>query len=97
MPSVLRAATIQRGLLTGMGKRREEMTVRVVPLLDTVDSGLSGILSVAERVELVETLTREAWAISGKPLPTYSRADCPVRVASLHAGLMERIHRSHES
>ena len=32
------------------------------------------------RMELAWALTKAAWAMSGKPLPSYSRAEMPGRV-----------------
>ena len=32
------------------------------------------------RMELAWALTKAAWAVSGKPLPSYSRAEMPGRV-----------------
>lgn len=36
-------------------------------------------LSGAAAVALVAQLTRESWSESGLPLPTYTRADIPIR------------------
>jgi hypothetical protein len=33
--------------------------------------------TVDERIALVWTLTRRQWAFSGRPMPTYTRADMP--------------------
>lgn len=50
---------------------------------DAADAGLSGPSTAEERLALVETLTREAWALAGRPLPSYARGDAPVRVVAL--------------
>lgn len=42
--------------------------------------------TVEERLAAVWTMTLEAWAIAGKPLPTYERHEAPIRV----------IHRSED-
>ena len=59
------------------------MTVRVVPLTsrDAGDPRMGG--TVNERVAAVAVLTAAAWAASGKPLPTYTRAMIPVAVTTL--------------
>ena len=33
--------------------------------------------SIEERTALVWELTREAWALTGKPMPTYDRSEMP--------------------
>lgn len=40
-------------------------------------------LTPDQRMELVETLTRAAWAMSGKPWPSLPRDRWPVRVRRL--------------
>jgi hypothetical protein len=40
-------------------------------------------LTPDQRVELVETLTRAAWAMSGEPWPSLPRERWPVRVRRL--------------
>lgn len=42
--------------------------------------------SAEERIAAVWAMTLEAWAIAGKPLPTYERHETPIRV----------IHRSED-
>lgn len=39
--------------------------------------------TVEERLAAVAELTLEAWRLSGRPLPTYSRATMPIVVATL--------------
>ena len=36
-----------------------------------------------ERIGIVRELTERAWRLSGRPLPSYSRAEIPVRVTRL--------------
>lgn len=38
-----------------------------------------------ERLEMVEPLSREAFALAGSPLPTYTRTESPVVVRRLRA------------
>jgi hypothetical protein len=52
-------------------------------LYDAPDTGLSSPTTPEERIALVETLTREAWALTGRKLPEYLRHDAPVRVRRL--------------
>jgi len=41
---------------------------------------LSPTTTAEERVLMVEFLTRQAWAVSGLPVPTYLRREIPGRV-----------------
>jgi hypothetical protein len=58
-------------------------TVTLRGLRDAPDGGLSGPTSPEARLALVETLTREAWALAGGELPPYARCDAPVRLRPL--------------
>jgi hypothetical protein len=44
--------------------------------------------TLEDRVAAVAQLTAEAWRLSGRPFPTYTRATMPIVVATLkdHAG-----------
>jgi hypothetical protein len=47
---------------------------------------LDDLLSVTtpeERLRLVKELSERAWALSGRPVPCYSRSEIPVRVTRL--------------
>lgn len=59
------------------------MTARVVPLrsAEASDARMGG--TIDERVAAVAALTLEAWRLSGRPLPTYTRATMPVVVTTL--------------
>jgi hypothetical protein len=59
------------------------MTARVVPLSspEAGDSRMGG--TVKERLAAVAQLTAEAWRLSGRPLPTYTRATMPIVVSTL--------------
>ncbi|MFN2315450.1 MAG: hypothetical protein ABR551_03335 [Gemmatimonadales bacterium] len=59
------------------------MTVRTVPLAspEAGDPRMGG--SVAERVAAVAALSEEGWRLAGRPLPVYSRATMPIRLATL--------------
>jgi len=39
---------------------------------------LSLTTTAEERLEMVETLSVEAWALTGKPFPSYARHEMPV-------------------
>jgi hypothetical protein len=64
------------------------MTARVVPLAsdEAGDPRTGG--TAEQRLRAVEELTLEAWRLSGRPLPTYTRDTMPIVVATLreHAG-----------
>jgi hypothetical protein len=68
-----------------MATDRRDMTVRVVPLrsAEAGDSQIGG--TVAERPALVEVLSEQQWALTGRPLPTYTRATMPINVTTLRA------------
>ncbi len=56
------------------------MTVRVVSLhsREAGDSRMEG--TIAERLAMTRQLTERIWKLSGKPLPSYTRATMPVRI-----------------
>jgi len=59
-------------------KRRSIATVRLVSLEEAATdpfpvSGLEGILLAWE-------LSKQAWSLSGKPFPSYDRANLPIRL-----------------
>ena len=66
---------------------RSRMTIRVVPLSspEAGDPRTGGTL--VERLAAVTALTAEAWRLSGRPLPRYTRATMPIVVASRQAHL----------
>jgi hypothetical protein len=57
------------------------MTARVVPLSsrEAGDARTGGTL--VERLAAVAALTAEAWRLSGRPLPRYTRATMPIVVS----------------
>jgi hypothetical protein len=59
------------------------MTVRVVPLQsdEAGDARVGG--SRAERIALVAELSRRMWALTRRPLPSYTRQTMPLRVTHL--------------
>lgn len=66
-----------------MGKRRSNITARVVHLTspEAGDPRMGGTLE--ERVAAVAELTIAAWRLAGRPLPDYSRATMPIVVTTL--------------
>jgi len=61
-------------------------TLSIRRLHDVPDDGLSGPTTPAARLELVDTLTREAFALAGRAAPTYARHEAPVVVRPLRSG-----------
>jgi hypothetical protein len=45
---------------------------------------MSDYLTPAQRLQLLEDLTREAWMLSGRPIPGYSRSEIPVVLRRLN-------------
>jgi hypothetical protein len=62
---------------------RAQMTVRIVPLSspEAGDSRMGGTLE--QRLAAVVELTKEAWRLAGRSLPTYSRATMPIARGTL--------------
>lgn len=62
-----------------------EMSARVVPLgsAEADDRRMGG--TVAQRVAAVGELTRLAWTLAGRALPTYTRATMPIALLTLGA------------
>lgn len=44
---------------------------------------LTRTTTAEERLEMVETLSVEAWALTGKPIPVYARHEIPVTLRPL--------------
>ena len=59
---------------------RARWPVRRFPLGAEPGDDLSATTTPAERIAMVWTLTLEAWAVAGRPLPVYRRDETPVRV-----------------
>ena len=59
------------------------MTIRIVQQgsEEAGDARMGG--TVEERVAAVTALTLEAWRLSGRPFPVYTRATMPVTVTTL--------------
>lgn len=66
-----------------MRSDRSRMTARVVPLRsdDASDARVGG--TAEERLLLLAELSRRMWALTQRPLPTYTRSTMPVRLSTL--------------
>jgi hypothetical protein len=60
------------------------MTARVVPLRsdDASDARVGG--TAEERLALLAELSQRMWALTQRPLPSYTRSTIPVRISTLH-------------
>jgi hypothetical protein len=61
------------------------MTARVVPLRSREAGEPPCPPTLPERIALVTRLSREMWALTGRPFPSYSRATMPVALTRLGA------------
>jgi hypothetical protein len=63
--------------------RTPRVPVRIVPLssLEAEESYVEG--TIDERLALVARLSRRAWAATGRPIPSYTRATIPVIIRRL--------------
>jgi hypothetical protein len=59
---------------------RRTWPVRLVALGAEPREGLDRSTTPEERLAMVWSLTVEAWALSGQPMPAYPRAETPVRL-----------------
>jgi hypothetical protein len=59
------------------------MTARVVPLRsdEASDNRVAG--TAEERLAILADLSRRTWALTRRPVPEYTRATMPVRLATL--------------
>jgi hypothetical protein len=62
---------------------RRAMTARIVPLASDEASDARVVGTSGERLALVAELSRRMWAITKRPMPTYTRQTMPVRVTTL--------------
>ncbi|MEO7683079.1 MAG: hypothetical protein ABIU86_04015 [Gemmatimonadaceae bacterium] len=59
-------------------KERSSLRARIFPLGGEPSDDLSACTTVEERLQMVTALSAEAWALSGRPLPTYQRPEIPI-------------------
>ena len=62
---------------------RSQMTARIVPLNsdEAGDARVGG--TATERLALLRELSLRMWALTGQPVPEYTRQTMPVRITSL--------------
>lgn len=56
------------------------MPVRIFRLGEEPPDDLRETTTAAQRLEILCELTMRAWTLSGRPFPSYSRREIPVRV-----------------
>jgi hypothetical protein len=79
MPSVYsRSRYLEFSLPFNMTNHRTDMTARVVPLRSREAGEPPCPPTASERIALVTRLSREMWALTGRPLPSYTRKTMPV-------------------
>ncbi|MEJ7809871.1 MAG: hypothetical protein WKG32_05565 [Gemmatimonadaceae bacterium] len=59
---------------------RRTMPVRVIRLGEEPGDDLSASSTPEARIEMVAELSRRMWELTGRPTPSYARADIPGRV-----------------
>ncbi|MBK9386921.1 MAG: hypothetical protein IPN34_19070 [Planctomycetes bacterium] len=59
---------------------RRSWPVRIFRLGAEPSEDLSATTTAEERLAMVEELSRQAWELSGRPWPSYTRAEIPVRI-----------------
>ncbi|HEX9092725.1 MAG TPA: hypothetical protein VF902_01960 [Coriobacteriia bacterium] len=57
---------------------RQSWPIRRFRLGEEPGDDLSRTTTVEERLQMVEELSAEAWALTGKPLPSYPRHETPI-------------------
>jgi hypothetical protein len=62
---------------------RASWPIHVYKLGEESSENLSASTTVEERLAMMWPLALEAWQLSGKPLPTYSRETMPVSIRKL--------------
>jgi hypothetical protein len=63
---------------------RSDITLRIRRLGDPDDHPEIASLTPDQRLELVEQLTSEAWALTGRPFPIHARGAAPVLLLGLN-------------
>ena len=61
-------------------RARRHRTVRVYRLGGEPGDDLSAVSTPEQRLDMVVELSRRMWALTGRPLPSYSRGSMPGRV-----------------
>jgi len=63
---------------------RHEWPIRIFPLGEEPRDDLAATTTVKERLAMVTLLSERCWKLTGKSIPTYSRATMPGRVIRQH-------------
>lgn len=63
---------------------RRSWPVRKVRLGEEPCENLSATTTAAERIGMMWRLAQDAWALSGRPIPDYSREEMPITKRRLH-------------
>lgn len=61
-------------------RERASWPIRKYALGEEPDDDLSGSTTAEERLAMMWELARQAWLLSGRPMPEYDRASMPGRV-----------------
>ena len=64
-------------------RKRLTWLVRRSTLDDDGSDRLLAVTTAEERIAMMASLAEEAWRIAGRPIPTYDRAQAPVRRTTL--------------
>ena len=67
------------------GEDRRDWPYHTYPLGQEPGDDLSATTTAEERIAMMWPLALDAWALAGLPLPTYSRAETPIRMRPLGA------------
>ena len=59
---------------------REQWPVRVYRLGSEPSDDLSATTTPEQRFEMVATLSKRLWELTGQPVPSYPRSQIPIRV-----------------
>lgn len=62
---------------------RSTLHAKIFPPGHEPPDDLSDSTTVAERLTMLANLSREAWALTGLPLPAYERHQIPVRIVAV--------------
>ena len=57
---------------------------RILRLDGRVDDDLSDSTTVEDRLAMVDALSKRMWEITGRPLPSYARAEIPAKIIHLN-------------
>jgi hypothetical protein len=63
-----------------MSNGRAAWPIRRYRLGEEPPDDVSEVTTPAQRLAMMWQLAREGWLLSGRPLPTYGRADLPSRI-----------------